>query len=333
MDVLHGTQVPDPYRWMENEQDPDLQKWIAAQRDYAERYLASLPGREKVEKRLKALWNYARVSAPTRHGKLWFQYRNNGLQNQSVLYVMRSPTDPGRVLLDPNQLAADGTVAVNSLSISPDGRYVAYALSKAGSDWQTWHIRRVEDGKDLPDRIAWSKFSGAAWLPDGSGFYYARYDAPKPGEELSAANYHQKLFFHKVGTEQSEDRLVYQRPDQPEWGFSPTVTEDGRFLIIHVWKGTDSRNRLFYQDLRHKDGKIQPLVAELEASYDFVDNIGDTLLIQTNLGAPRGRIIAIDVRQPDRRHWHTVVPQQAETLRSAAVVNGLLALSYLKDAR
>lgn len=330
VDVYHGTQVADPYRWLEEDSE-QTKTWVNAQREFAEQYLARMPARDDYKKRLTTLWNYERYSTPTEAGGRYFYYYNNGLQNQSVLYVQEKNGE-ARVLLDPNTLSADGTVALSGVEISKNGRYIAYGVSKSGSDWQTWAVRDVRTGKDLNDNIEWVKFSSAAWTPDEKGFYYARYDAPKAGEELSGQNYFQKLYYHKIGTPQSADILVYHRPDQKEWGFGATVSDDGKYLVIPVWQCTDTRNRVFYKALTGKDRTVKPLIDQLEADYEFIGNDSSVFYFKTDLQAPRGRIIAIDVNKPATSRLKEVVPQTDNTLRFAMLAGNRFVLSYLKDA-
>lgn len=331
VDHYHGTDVADPFRWLE-EDSPQSKQWINAQREFTEQYLLQMPTRELYKDRLTTLWNYERFSTPAEAGGRYFYTHNNGLQNQSVLYVQEKAGAQARVLLDPNTLSADGTVALSGTEISKNGRYLAYGVSKSGSDWQTWAVRDVRSGQDLNDNIEWVKFSSAAWTPDEKGFYYARYDAPKSGEELSGQNYFQKLYFHKIGTPQSADILIYHRPDQKEWGFGATVTDDGQWLVIPSWQGTDTRNRVFYKALTGKDRTVKPLIENLEAEYDFIGNDGPVFYFKTDLQAERGRIVAIDVRKSADSRLKEVVPQTDNTLRFAMIAGNRLVLSYLKDA-
>ena len=254
-----------------------------------------------------------------------------GLQNQDVLFVMDAVDGEARVLLDPNALSPDGTVALTSWSVSKDGRWLAYGTSSSGSDWITWRIRDVASGNDLPEVLEWSKFSSATWLPDGSAFFYARYDAPEAGRDYAGVNYFQKLFLHRLGEPQSKDFLVYHRPDEKEWGFDPAVSEDGRFLVLHVWQGTDTRNRLFYRNLR-TDGPVVELIPDLEATYRFVESDGSVIYLRTDSAAPRGRLIAIDVARPRREAWRTIVPESKDTLEIVTMVHGEFLALYLHDA-
>ena len=306
-DDFHGTLVRDPYRWLEDVDSPETLGWVKAQNELAYGFLEQIPARERLTKRLTALWDYAKASAPFQRGGLYFQFRNTGLQNQDVLFVTETPTAAGRALLDPNSLSDDGTAALNAHSVSDDGRWLAYAISRSGSDWQEWRIRSVETGLDLPETLTWSKFSGAAWAKDGSGFYYGRYPAPADGETYQESNYNQQLAFHKLNTPQAEDTLVYARPDQPEWGFGAEVSNDGRYLLLNVWQGTDTRNRFFYKDLQ-ESGDMVELIPNLEAAYTFIGNDGPRFYFQTDRDAPRGCLLSIDIAQSDKPY-----PQQSRS--------------------
>ncbi|MEW6302918.1 MAG: prolyl oligopeptidase family serine peptidase [Verrucomicrobiota bacterium] len=333
VDDYHGTKVPDPYRWLEDDNSDATKAWVEAQNKVTFGYLEQIPQRTAIKERLTKLWNYERYGIPFKEGNRYFYSKNDGLQNQSVLYVADSLEAGPRVLLDPNKLSADGTVALSGYEISDDGNYMAYGLSSAGSDWQEWKVRDVRTGQDRADHLKWVKFSGASWRKDGSGFFYSRYDEPAAGAKLTGANYYHKLYFHRLGSPQSEDKLIYERRDQKEWGFGGGVTEDDRYLIIHVWQGTDPKNRLFYQDLKQPGAKVVELLNDFDASYDFIDNDGATFFFKTDLNAPRGRVIAIDITKPDRKNWKEIIPQAAETLGGVSVVNHQLIASYLKDAR
>lgn len=331
VDNYHGTLVSDPYRWLEDTDSPETRAWVEAQNRLTYAHLEQIAARGPIRKTLTELWNYARQAAPFKKGGRYFQQRNTGLQNQDVLYTFENFTAEPRILLDPNTLSEDGTVALTAWTVSKDGRLLAYAVSASGSDWVTWRVRDVQTGADLPDLIQWSKFSGAAWLPDSTGFYYSRYDQPQEGQAYEGINQGQRLYFHRVGSPQSEDVLVYERPDQPGWGFSPTVTDDGRYLIIHVWQGTDTRNLVFYQDLSSSGGFVE-LIAELEASYGYVDNDGPIFTFRTDQAAPRGRLIAVDIRHPEREGWKTVIPEGDDVLESVQVVNHQFVTLYLHHA-
>lgn len=329
VDTYHGHSVPDPYRWLEDPSSAETRAWIEQQNQVAFGHLKALPQVEPLRQRLRELWNYERYSVPFRRGGRYFFYKNDGLQNQSVLYTQSSLEAEAQVLLDPNSLSADGTVALGSIAVSEDGRYLAYSLSSSGSDWLEWHVRDIASGQDLNDRLRWSKFSGAAWTHDGQGFFYSRYDEPKADSQFEDVNYYQKLYYHRLGTDQTEDILVYERPDQKEWGFQGQVTHDGRYLIISVWRGTDPKNLLFYKDLQQPDSQVVELIQNFQASYILVDNDGGRLWLQTDFQAPKGRVITLDLGSGETQE---VIPEAEETLRSVSLINHQLIASYLKDA-
>ena len=335
-DDYHGTKIADPYRWLENPDAPQSREWIEAQNKLTFGFLAQIPERQQLKERLTKLWNYEKYSAPFKESKRYFYYKNDGLQNQNVLYTTDSLESAPRVLLDPNMLSQNGTVALSGTAISEDGKLLAYSLSSAGSDWQEWKVRDVLTGKDLDDHLKWSKFSGAAWTPDNKGFYYSRYDEPNEKTKLEDANYFQKLYYHRIGTKQSADALIYERKDQKEWGFGGAVSEDGRYLIINVWRGTDPKNLLFYQDLKAKNSKVVELIKDFEASYTFIGNDGAVFYFRTDLKASRGKIIAIDTNKPERKNWKEIIAESAETIdgeSGVSFVNNQFIVPYLKDAR
>ncbi len=332
VDTYHGVKVADPYRWLEDLDSPQTKAWVEAQNKVTFGYLEQIPAREKLKARLTKLWDYEKYGKPFKEGDRYFYSRNDGLQNQSVIYTVKSLDDQPRVLLDPNTFSKDGTVALSGLSVSDDGRYAAYGVSQAGSDWQVYKFRDVETGKDLPDELKWVKFSGASWSKDGKGLYYSRFDEPKEGEELKGLNYWHKLYYHRLGTPQSQDDLVYHRPDEKEWGFYGHVTEDGRYLIIMTFRGTARENRISYRDLQAPDSGVVDLLTEWDAQYGFVGNDGPVFWFQTDSGAPKRRVIAIDTRRPERANWKEIIPEAAETLEGVSVVNDQFICSYLKDA-
>ncbi|HEY0101680.1 MAG TPA: prolyl oligopeptidase family serine peptidase [Pyrinomonadaceae bacterium] len=333
LDDYHGTKVADPYRWLEDLDTAETKAWVEAQNRLTNAYLAEIPARKRIKERLTKLWNFERFGIPFREGNRYFYMKNDGLQNQYVLYTAGSLTDEPRVLLDPNKLSADGTVALAGTAISRDGKLMAYGLSASGSDWSEWKVRNIETGQDLPDTIKWVKFSGASWTPDGKGFFYSRYDEPKAGSQLAGVNEFQKLYYHRLGTPQAEDTLIYERRDQKDWGFSGDVTEDGRYLIISVWVGTDVKNRVYYKDLQTKDAPVVKLLDDFDAAYNFIDNDGAVFWFMTDKDAPRNKIVAIDTRQPERANWKVVIPEAAETIEGVNVVGNMFIVSYLKDAR
>ena len=332
VDEYHGVKVADPYRWLEDPNAPETKAWVEAQNKLTFSYLNEIPARDRIKERLTRLWNYERYSVPFKEGNRYFYSKNSGLQNQSVLYTVTSLDGEPRVLLDPNTLSPDGTVARTGFTITDDAKLMAYGLATAGSDWQEWRVRDVETGEDLPDVLKWVKFSGASWTKDGKGFFYSRYDEPTEATRLVGANYFQKLYFHRLGTPQSEDALIYERPDEKEWGFGGDITDDGRYLIISVWKGTERKNRVYYKDLQAKDAPVVKLLDDFDASYSFIDNDGPVFYFQTDLEAPRGKVVRIDTSRPERANWRVVIPQAAETLESVDVINNMFVASYLKDA-
>ena len=331
IDDYHGTLIPDPYRWLEDTDSPETKAWVEAQNATTFEYLESIPACRRIRERLTELWDFPKASALVRRGDRYFQLYNAGLQNQDVLIVKEGLDGEPRVLLDPNTLSEDGTVALNSWWVSKDGNKVAYAISASGSDWLTWRVRDVTTGEDLPDEIEWSKFSRASWLPDGSGFYYSRYDAPAPGESFTGVNYNHKVYYHQLGEQQKQDTLIYERPDNKEWGFDATVTDDGTYLVVSVWVGTDTRNGVFYQDLR-TNGPIVELIPVLEAAYHFIDNDGPVFYLRTDLESPRGRLIAVDTEQPEREKWQTLIPESADVLELVIMVHGEFIALYVHDA-
>ncbi|HCN30134.1 MAG TPA: S9 family peptidase [Verrucomicrobiales bacterium] len=332
-DQYHGVKIPDPYRWLEDDNSEETKAWVKAQNAVTFDFLKSIPRRGDIRARLEKLWNYERFGVPWEEGGRWFLTRNSGLQNQGVLLTADSPDAEPRVLLDPNTLSEDGTTSLTVTAPSRDARFLVYGLSKAGSDWQEFRVKDIATGRDGPDVLEWIKFSGASWARDGSGFYYSRYPRPKEGAALTEANKNQKVYFHKLGTPQSADLLVYERPDQPDWGLHARVTDDGAYLILTVTHGTDPKNRVFYRSLKDKDAPVVELLADFDADYSFLDNAGALFYFRTDLDAPRYRVIAIDTSRPQRVHWREIVPQQEDKLEGASIVGGQLLCEYLKDAR
>ncbi len=332
VDDYHGVKIADPYRWLEDPDSTETKAWVEAQNKVTFAFLEEIPARPQIRARLKQLWNFERYGVPSKIGGRYFYTRNDGLQNQSVLYTATSLVAPPVVLLDPNKLSADGTVALSGTAVSDNGEWIAYGLSGAGSDWQTWRVRDVRTQQDRPDELRWIKFSGAAWTTNNQGFFYSRYDEPKGQNELKAVNEFQKLYYHRLGTPQSADELIYQRTDQPRWGFGGDVTEDGRYLIISVSRGTDTKNALFYRDLAQPGAPVVELLNQWDADYGFIGNDGPVFWFRTDLDAPRGRVIAIDITRPGRASWKELIPQSADTLGGVSVVNNLFLANYLKDA-
>ena len=331
-DTHHGVSVADPYRWLEDADAPETKDWIAAQNALTESWLAQVGQRPHIHQRITELTNHPRAGAPWQRGDRWFQMRNTGLQNQDVLWTMAAPDAEGEVLLDPNLLSADQTVALTGLAPTDDGTLLAYATSTAGSDWLTWQVRDVETGQELGDHVRWSKFSDAAWALDNSGFFYARFDEPSPDTAFEDLNRNQQVFFHRLGTAQESDRLVYARPDEPEWGFYLQSSSDGRFLILEVSWGTRTENRLYILDLTDKQAEVVRLIDDFDAGYHFIGNTGETMYLWTDLDAPRGRVIAVDISQPEPEHRREIVAEADDTLERVLFIGGRLLGVYLHHA-
>jgi prolyl oligopeptidase len=333
VDTYHGVAVSDPYRWLEELDSPETRAWVEAENKVTFSFLSEIPARSAIKDRLTALWNYERYGVPYKEGGRYFFTKNDGLQNQAVLYTTDRLEQGPRVLLDPNSLSKDGTVALSGTAVSEDGKFMAYGLAEAGSDWNTWKVRDVATASDLPDVLRWVKFSGASWTKDGKGFYYSRYQEPQAGTELKNVNVDQKIYYHRLGTAQSEDALVYERKDQPEWLLNGTVTEDGQFLIIGVFQGKTVNTALYYKDLRVAGAPVVELLPKFDAQYQFVGNDGPVFWVQADLDAPRGRVFAIDTRKPERKDWAEVIPESADALQGVNVVGERFFASYLKDAQ
>ncbi|MBS1823110.1 MAG: S9 family peptidase [Acidobacteria bacterium] len=332
IDDYFGTKVSDPYRWMEDVDSPEVAAWIEEENKLTRSVLDAVPQRAQMHARLMELIDFERYTAPRRRGTRYFYSHNTGLQNQNVVYWTEGLGGEPNVLLDPNTMSADGTVALGGLSFSDDGAFAAYAIADAGSDWMKWYVRDVSTGRDLPDVVAWSKFSSASWLKDGSGFFYQGYDAPE-AEELKATNYFHKIFFHKLGTPQSEDRLVFDRPDDKELNLGAAVSDDGRYLMIYQAKGSSPKNELAVMDLAHPDAPIVSISKVADAIYSPIDNDGTLFWIHTTLDAPNGRVVAVDLAQPAREHWKTVIPESKNHLDSVSLIDDTLIANYLADAQ
>jgi prolyl oligopeptidase len=336
IDDYHGKKVADPYRWLEDADSPQTKAWVEAENALTFGYLSTIPERDAIRRRLTEVWNYPKYAAPFKEGNRYFYFENSGLQNQSVLYV-REGDKPARALLDPNVLSADGTVALSASEVSPNGKYLAYSVAVAGSDWVEFRVRDVETGRDLKDTLKWSKFSDAAWTRDNRGFFYSRYDEPKSGNVMTNVNRNQKVYYHHLNTPQSADELIFDRPDRPDWLFDTHVTDDGTFAIITVSQGTDERNRLYYIFLDNPkkpviNAPVVRLIDTFDAKYEFVHNIGDNFLIRTDLAAPRGRVVSIDINFAQPRRWVTVIPEGRDALESVKPIGKMLVASYLQDA-
>jgi prolyl oligopeptidase len=335
-DVYHGTRIGDPYRWLEDGNSEDTKGWIGAQNAVTRAYLDALPMRSAFEKRITELWDYPKTGIPFREGgRLWYR-KNSGLQRQSPLFSRGSHNSRAQMVLDPNELSPDGSLALTITSPSPDGRYLAFGVSEGGSDWRTVMIRDLVTGRTLSDTVKFLKFSGVSWTKDAKGFYYSRYPEPAPGEKLQGSLSNQSVYYHRIGTPQSQDVLVYARPDQPSWFNFASLTEDGRYLLVFVSRGSDPKNQLFYADLgdpRSPDVKapIKPLFETWDASYNPVGNRGSTIYMQTDKDAPRQKIVAFDVARPSE--WRTVVPEGKDAIDAVATLKDRIAVNYLEDVK
>lgn len=333
VDNYHGTAVRDPYRWMEEAPlNADTQAWIEAQNNLTNSYFATIPQREAIKTRLTELWNYERFSAPARITEGFYIYsKNDGLQNQSVLYKAKSINDPGSVFFDPNKLTADGTAALGGSSFTDDGKLWAYGVARSGSDRTEWKVMNVETGEHLPDTLAPNRQGGVSWLKDNSGFFYSSYPPVERGQELKTTTYFQKLYFHKLGTPQSEDYVVYERPDNKEYFIGGGVTEDGNWLIISVGKGTERMNMVYFKNLTMEKAPIMPLVTNLKNSFSFIGNDGSTFYFRTDKDAPRGKVVSVNALEGEPV-WKDVIPESADTLNGVQFVNNQFVLNYMKDA-
>jgi len=328
-DNYFGTQVADPYRWLENDTSAETAEWVNAQNKVTNDYLAKIPFRDQIHKRIAALWNFPKLTVPFKKGDWVFFQKNEGMQNQSVVYVQKGLSGEPRVLLDPNTLSADGTVAVGDLSVSHDGKYMAYSLNKAGSDWAEFNVIEIATGKTLPDKIEWVKFSGASW--QGDGFYYSRYDAPVKGKELSNRNEYHKVYFHKLGTPQADDKLIFENRNFPLRSYSAGTTEDEHFLILSESEGT-SGNSLFCKDLTKSGNQFVKIAAGFENEYTVIDNVGDKLLVLTNENAPRRKLVLIDPKAPTSENRRVIIPEMEDVLEQVVLAGGQLFAGYMKDA-
>ncbi|MCS6866498.1 MAG: prolyl oligopeptidase family serine peptidase [Gemmataceae bacterium] len=336
VDNYHGVAVADPYRWLEDDvrKNPEVADWVEAQNRVTFAYLESIPQREAIKKRITDLFNFEKISAPFKVGGRYFFFRNDGLQNQNVLFFQNSLDSEPKLLMDPNTWSKDGTIALAGLAISDDAQLMAYGVAEAGSDWTTWKVFDIAAHKPLADELKWVKFSTAAWTKDGKGFYYSRFPEPKMGAAFQDLNVDMKLYYHKVGTPQSEDKLIYARPDNPKWTISAEVSDDGRWLIIAIGDGTTSRKvRIAYQDLSVPESKIIELIDNHDNKFNFLGNDGGVFYFQTDYQAPKYQVIAIDTQNPDKKNWKTIIPEANEPLESVSLVGNRFICSYLKDAK
>ncbi len=329
VDVYFGTQVPDPYRWLENDTSAATTAWVEAQNKVTDAYLDKIPFREDLRQRLTAVSDYEKISTPfKKHGKYYF-FKNDGLQNQSVLYVQDAVDGEPRVFLDPNKLSEDGTVALSGISFSNNGKYFAYSISRSGSDWREIYVMDMMSGELLPDHIEWAKFSGASW--QGDGFYYSAYDAPVKGKEFSNVNENHKIYYHKLGTPQSQDRLVYSNPGYPKRFYTVSVPEDETMMFLYE-SGENRGNALYVKDLRKPDQPFVQMASDMEYYYTPVEVMGDKIYLFTSNGAPRGKVMLATLDKPAMQDWQELVPEAEPVLSDVSVIGGKLFLTYDKDA-
>ena len=328
VDDYFGTPVEDPYRWLEDDNSAETAEWVKQQNDVTFNYLSNIPFRQKIKERLTEIWNFPKYGTPFKKGNYYFMYKNDGVQNQSVLYILNNLNDEPKVLIDPNKFSNEGTSALSNFDVSHNGKYAAFSISKAGSDWKEYYVMELPSGKILSDTLNWIKFSGAAWL--GNGFFYTRYDEPKKEAAFSGKNEFAKVYYHQVGTPQSEDLLIYSDDKNPLNSFYVGTTDDESYVYMSETIST-SGNALYIK--KSNDKKIMKIADGFEYDYDVIDNINDTLLILTNDNAPKGRLIAVDTKNPQRKNWKDIIPQKEDVLESVSICNNLLVIKYMKDVQ
>jgi prolyl oligopeptidase len=329
VDNYFGTLVPDPYRWLEDDNAPEVKEWVEQENKVTFGYLENIPFRDKIRQRLTELYDYPKYSSPFRAGEYYFFYKNEGLQNQSVIYIQKGLEGNPEVFIDPNQLSPDGTIRIYLTGFSGDDKYVTYARSEAGSDWSEIRVKEIETRKDLDDRIRWVKFSGASWY--GDGFFYSGFDKPEEGEELSAQSKNQKVFYHKLGEPQEKDAVVYEDEEHPLRYVSAATTEDKKYLILTISEGT-SGNELYYRKTADMQQSFQPLITGFDYDSYVIDNMGDNFLVYTNIDADNYRVVLMDQKAPQKENWETIIPEKSEVLNNANTAGGYLFCQYLKDA-
>src|SRR5262245_26072792 len=337
-DDYFGVKVSDPYRWMEDLDSKTVADWIAAQNAVTSRYLESFPIREKIKARITQLWDYPKTGTPFIEAGRLFYRRNSGLQKQSPLYTRTSWMAPPTLLLDPNQLWPDGSTSLSNTSPSPDGRLLAYMTSEGGADWQNVHVRDLSSNRDLSDVIKWMRFSGFAWTKDSKGFFYSRYPEPPAGKVLEAALSGQALYYHRVGTTQSEDRLIYERKDLPTWFIGGDVTEDGRYLLVTMAQGSDNKNRLYVADLEKPQqpsitAPVKPVIEADDAEYAPIGNVGSVVYLRSDLDAPNRRIVAVDLQNPERSRWKPIVSERKQSIEAALMAGNRIVAEYIVDVQ
>ena len=335
IDDYFGTPVADPYRWLEDDvrNSGEVRAWVESQNSLTYSQIKQLPYRKEIKARLTKLWDYEKFGTPFKRGQRYFYFKNNGLQNQNVLYKLQSLGDEPTALIDPNQWSADGTNALGGLEFSDDGKLLAYGVQKAGSDWRTWEVMEVESGKKLSDELNWIKFGSVSWTKDSKGFFYSCYDEPKSDEKFQGLNLGQKVYYHRIGDPQSKDQLVHENQENPKYGFLPEVSEDGKYLVITVWQGTDDRYRVLYRSLEDPNSKLTPLIKGFENEYSFLGNDGSKFYFKSDFNAPKKCILLIDTLHPEPGHWKVIVPESDDSMESAGIVGDNFIVQYLQDAK
>ena len=326
-DEYFGTKVADPYRWMEDDKSEEIKDWVKKENEVTFSYLDKIPFRDKIRARLNEVWNYPKYTAPNKAGDYYFFYKNDGLQNQSILYIQNGIDGTPELFLDPNKLSEDGTSSISTTSVSKDAKYFVYGVSKAGSDWNEFFVIDIATKTKLNDHLKWVKFSGASW--QGNGFYYNRYDAPEPGKELTSKNESPKVYFHVVGTDQSEDKLIYEDKEHPELSAGIFTSEDQRFLYMSVGKKGENGNELYFKDLSKGDKDFRPIVKGYETDYSVINNINDVIYLFTNKDASKNKVIKFNTKD---NTFAEVIPEKNEVLSSASISQGRFLVQYMKDA-
>lgn len=338
VDDYFGTKVPAPYRWMEEQNSPQVEAWVEAENKVTFEYLNNIPVRNWINKRITKLWNYEKVGVPSQHEGELFYSKNSGLQNQSPIFMKKLVKGKSKMVLDPNKLSPDGSIALLDYEASPNGKYLCYGLSQGGADWEELHVKDLATGKDFADTVHWVKFSGIAWTKDNNGFFYSRFPEPKKGQALMSEAVGQQLYYHTVGTSQSEDKKFYDLKDYPGWYVGGGVSDDGQYLFITLNKGTESRNKVLYVDLKdpkHPDlsSPVTPLFEKDNAEYYPLGNVGKTIYMQTTLGAPNRKIVSFNIADPSPRAWKTIVPEAKSVIENSLLAGGRLIVNYLVDAK
>ena len=331
VDIYHDVEVPDPYRWLEDSAAGEVHAWIDAQNNLTEYWIDRIPERAQIKARLEQLWDYEKFDVPVHKGGRYFFSHQEGLQNQPVLYWSETLNGRPIELLNPNEFSSDGTVSLNAYKLSWDGRYLAYGLSDGGSDWQTWRVREVNTGEDLPDRLRWTKFANAAWTEDNRGFFYSRY--PESTSPLSErAIFDQAVYYHKLGTSQSEDELIYHNAQNPKWLYSGAVTDDGSTLVLHIHQGTERKNRIYIKNLESSNASVVPMMDDFDAIYEYLGNEGSRFWFRTTNDASNGRVIEVDINNPSPSNWVEVIPESSDPIQSVSIINDKFIVNYLQDA-